>query len=117
METLWLQVEAIGRDSRLPPITSITTWKPVCVGGVRNGSVGGNYTVGWIVYTVNFRLLVPSKCKTKLTNRMQAILKHLLTLIDSSVFCFSVRGTSNLNSSRRFQKKSKTFQQLYSCLR
>jgi len=86
-------------------------------GGVRNRSVGGNYTVGWIVCTVNFRLLVPSKCKTKLTNRMQAILKHLLTLIDSSVFCFSVRGTSNLNSSRRFQKKSKTFQQLYSCLR
>ena len=35
-----------------------------CGGGVRNGSVGGNYTVGWIVYTVNFRLLVPSKRKT-----------------------------------------------------
>ena len=33
METLWLQVEAIGRDSRLPPITSITTWKPVGGGG------------------------------------------------------------------------------------
>ena len=31
-------------------------------GGVRNGSVGGDYT------TVNFRLLVPSKRKTKLTN-------------------------------------------------
>ena len=48
METLWLQVEAIGRDSRLPPITSITTWKPAGEGGggVRNGSVGGNYTVG-----------------------------------------------------------------------
>ena len=46
METLWLQVEAIGRDSRLPPITSITTWKPAGGGVVRNGSVGGNYTVG-----------------------------------------------------------------------
>ena len=68
METLWLQVEAIGRDSRLPPITSITTWKPVWGGGgggVRNGSVGGNYTVG--KDTVNFRLLVPPKCITKPT--------------------------------------------------
>ena len=74
METLWLQVEAIGRDSRLPPITSITTWKPVGGGGggVRNRSESGNYTVGWIVYTVNFRLLVPSKCKTILTMQSNA---------------------------------------------
>ena len=66
-------------------------------GGVRNGSVGGNYTVGWIVYTVNFRLLVPSKRKTKLTNRIQAIPKRLYDFNDWSVFCFSVHGTSNLN--------------------
>ena len=46
-------------------------------GGVRNGSVGGNYTVGWIVYTVNFRLLVPSK--------------H-----NGQFICLSVHGTSNL---------------------
>ena len=37
----------------------------VCRGGVRNGSVGGNYTVG--KDTVNFRLLVPPKCITKPT--------------------------------------------------
>ena len=42
METLWLQVEAIGRDSRLPPITSITTWKPV--GG------GQKWISGWELY-------------------------------------------------------------------
>ena len=42
METLWLQVEAIGRDSRLPPITSITTWKPVG---------GQKWISGWELYS------------------------------------------------------------------